>query len=51
MNWLFTFSLLTSMLALVSVFVEIPFTSNYAFWVLLVAYVMLAGSTTNGKKG
>jgi hypothetical protein len=40
---LFTVSLITAMLALVGVFIEIPFVSNYAFWVLFGAYVLLAG--------
>jgi hypothetical protein len=31
-------------LAIVGVFIEIPFFSNYAFWVVIGAYVMLAGS-------
>ena len=39
----FTISLLVALLALVSVFIEIPFVSNYAFWVLFGAYVLLAG--------
>jgi hypothetical protein len=39
----FTISLLIAFLALVSVFIEIPFVSNYAFWVLLGAYLLLAG--------
>jgi hypothetical protein len=39
----FTISLLIALLALVSVFIEIPFVSNYAFWVLFGAYVLLAG--------
>jgi hypothetical protein len=39
----FTISLLIALLALVSVFIEIPFVSNYAFWVLLGAYILLAG--------
>jgi hypothetical protein len=39
----FTVSLLVALLALVSVFIEIPFVSNYAFWVLFGAYVLLAG--------
>jgi hypothetical protein len=40
---LFTVSLIIAMLALVGVFIEIPFVSNYAFWVLFGAYVLLAG--------
>jgi hypothetical protein len=39
----FTVSLIIALLALVSVFIEIPFVSNYAFWVLFGAYVLLAG--------
>jgi hypothetical protein len=34
-------SLLVLMLAVVGVFADIPFVSNYAFWVAIVAYVML----------
>ena len=43
MNYLFVSSLFIAALSLVSVFVEIPFVSNFAFWVLLGAYVLLAG--------
>ena len=43
MHPLFTVSLVIAMLALVGVFIEIPFVSNYAFWVLFGAYVLLAG--------
>jgi len=32
-----------AVLAIVSVFVYIPFVSDYAFWFLFVAYVSLAG--------
>ena len=39
----YTVSLLIALLALVSVFIEIPFVSNYAFWVLMGAYILLAG--------
>ena len=44
MNMLFLASLMAAMLALVGVFIEIPVVSNFAFWVLMGAYVMLAGS-------
>jgi hypothetical protein len=44
MNMLFVASLMAAMLALVGVFIEIPVVSNFAFWVLMGAYVMLAGS-------
>jgi hypothetical protein len=40
---LFTASLIIAMLALVGVFIEIPFVSRYAFWVLFGAYILLAG--------
>ena len=44
MNVLFVLSLMVAMLALVAVFIEIPFVSNFAFWALMAAYVLLAGS-------
>jgi len=43
LNPVFTASLILAALALVGVFIEIPFISNYAFWVLMAAYIMLAG--------
>ena len=43
MNPFFIVSLLLMGLALVGVFIEIPFISNYAFWVLMGAYLLLAG--------
>jgi hypothetical protein len=36
-------SLLIAGLSVVAVFVYIPFVSDYAFWFLVAAYVMLAG--------
>jgi hypothetical protein len=36
-------SLVVAGLAIVAVFVDIPFVSDYAFWFVLAAYVMLAG--------
>jgi hypothetical protein len=36
-------SLLITMLAVVSVFVEIPVVSDYAFWVLLGSYILVIG--------
>jgi hypothetical protein len=35
-------SLLVLMLAVVGVFADIPFVSNYAFWVVIAAYVILS---------
>ena len=36
-------SLVVALLAVVAVFVYIPFVSDYAFWFMVGAYVMLAG--------
>lgn len=44
MNFGFVLSLLTIILAVLSVFIEIPVVSNYAFWFAVGAYVMLAGT-------
>jgi hypothetical protein len=37
-------SLILAGFAVVGVFVDIPFVSNYAFWILVAAYVMVAGA-------
>ncbi|MBV8700357.1 hypothetical protein [Bradyrhizobium sp.] len=44
MNFGFVLSLLTIILAVLSVFIEIPLVSNYAFWFAVGAYVVLAGT-------
>ena len=44
MNFGFVLSLLTIILAVLSVFIDIPIVSNYAFWFAVGAYVMLAGT-------
>ena len=36
-------SLIVAGLAVVAVFVYIPFVSDYAFWFMVAAYIMLAG--------
>ncbi len=36
-------SLIVALLAVVAVFVYIPFVSAYAFWFMVAAYIMLAG--------
>ena len=36
-------SLIVALLAVVAVFVYIPFVSDYAFWFMSAAYIMLAG--------
>ena len=43
MNLLYVLSLILAGLAIVGVFIEIPFVSQFAFWVLVAAYIMLAG--------
>ena len=44
MNFGFVASLLIVILAVLSVFIEIPIVSNYAFWFAVGAYVLLAGT-------
>ncbi len=44
MNFGFVLSLLTIILAVLSVFIEIPIVSNYAFWFAVGAYLFLAGT-------
>ena len=44
MNFGFVVSLLLVIIAIVAVFIEIPLVSNYAFWVAIGAYMLLAGS-------
>jgi hypothetical protein len=41
-DFVFFFSLILAGLALVSVFVDITLVSQYAFWVVIAAYVLLA---------
>jgi hypothetical protein len=43
-NFGFVFSLLLVILAIVGVFIEIPLVSNYAFWLAVGAYIILAGT-------
>jgi hypothetical protein len=42
-NLLYVLSLILAGLAIVGVFIEIPVVSEFAFWVLVAAYVILAG--------
>jgi len=42
-NLLYVLSLILAGLAIVGVFIEIPFVSNFAFWIVIAAYVILAG--------
>jgi hypothetical protein len=43
-NFGFVLSLLLVILAVLSVFIEVPLVSNYAFWFAVGAYIMLAGT-------
>ena len=43
-NFGFVASLIVIILAVLSVFIEVPIVSNYAFWFAVGAYVMLAGT-------
>ena len=40
--WVFILSLVLAVLAVVGIFVEIPFVSMYAFWIAVLSYVVLA---------
>ena len=44
MHWMFVVALMIGILAIVSVFVFIPFVSEYAFWVMTAAFLLLAGA-------
>jgi hypothetical protein len=43
-NFGFVASLIVIIAAVLSVFIEIPIVSNYAFWFAVGAYIMLAGT-------
>jgi uncharacterized protein (DUF983 family) len=43
-NFGYVLSLILVGFAIVGVFIEIPFVSNYAFWIAIAAYVILAGT-------
>jgi hypothetical protein len=38
-------SIMVVMLAVISVFIEVPIVSNYAFWFVISGYLLLAGSS------
>jgi hypothetical protein len=40
--WVFVLSLVIAVLAVVSVLTPIPYITAYAFWVAIIAYVILA---------
>jgi hypothetical protein len=37
-------SIMVVILAVISVFIEVPIVSNYAFWFVIAGYLLLAGS-------
>ena len=45
MNFGFVASLIMVIFAVLSVFIQIPLVSDYAFWFAVGAYVILAGSS------
>jgi hypothetical protein len=45
-RWQIMVSLVLLFGAIVGVFADIPIISDYAFWVLLVAYLLIVGSTS-----
>lgn len=45
MNFAFIISMILILAAVVSVFVQVPVISPYAFWFVIAAYVVLASST------
>jgi hypothetical protein len=44
-NWGVVTSLVLLLVAIVGVFVEIPIVSDYAFWILVAAYLVVVGVT------
>jgi hypothetical protein len=42
MRWVHLIALVIGILAILGVFIEIPFVSEYAFWVMTAAFLMLA---------
>jgi hypothetical protein len=44
MHWGFLVALVIGIVAIIAVFVEIPFISEYAFWVLTGAFLLLAST-------
>ena len=44
MDWGAIASIVIAMVAVVGVFVEIPIISDYAFWIMFAAFLVLAGT-------
>jgi hypothetical protein len=45
MSFGFLFSFALIILAIVGVFIELPLVSEYAFWIAVLGYALLAGAT------
>ena len=41
---IFIIAVVIAIIAIIGVFVAIPFVSTYAFWILVLAFVILAGA-------
>ena len=50
MNWGLLVSFAITLLAVVGVFADIPFVSEYAFWVLLASYLIFVGFTVENAR-
>lgn len=44
MNFAFVLSLILALAAILSVFIWIPLVTEYAFWFVIAAYIILVGS-------
>jgi hypothetical protein len=44
MGFGFMISMVMTLLAIVSVFIFVPLASEYAFWIMVAAYIILGGS-------
>jgi hypothetical protein len=50
MDWGFIASLVLATLAIIGVFVEIPIVSDYAFWVMAGAYLVIVGTAAENAR-
>src|SRR6516162_5698559 len=50
-KWMLVITILLMLAAIVGVFVEIWIVSNYAFWIMATAYVLIVSSTDIYRRG
>ena len=50
-KWMLVITILLMLAAIVGVFVEIWIVSNYAFWIMATAYVLIVASTDIYRRG